>query len=108
MSGIVEKVAVAIVLSSGATDAYTIKGPTKLMPWEIQKPRAKMCIKAALEYLAENVSDEMVLASIMLPDDPKAEQLKAAFKNPKHKDTVERVRASIARALRQAIMEAAQ
>jgi hypothetical protein len=57
---------------------------------------------AALLWLADNVSDEMVLGSILLPNDPKEVPLRLAFKSPKHKDTIERTRASISRAIRAA------
>ena len=59
-------------------------------------------MRAALLFLADNVSDEMVLASILLPNDPKEVPLRLAFKSPKHKDTIERTRASISRAIRAA------
>jgi len=58
--------------------------------------------QASLRWLADHVSDEMVLASILLPNDPKEAQLRLAFKSPKHKDTIERTRASISRAIRAA------
>jgi hypothetical protein len=59
-------------------------------------------MSAALLWLADNVSDEMVLGSILLPNDPKEVPLRLAFKSPKHKDTIERTRASISRAIRAA------
>ena len=58
-----------------------------------------LAMRAAVRYLADNISDEMVFASIALPNDPEIERLKLAFKNPKHKETIERTRGSIARAL---------
>lgn len=68
-------------------------------PRSAASPKA---MQAALNWLADNVSDEMVLASILLPNDPKEVQLRLAFKSPKHKDTIERTRASMSRALRAA------
>lgn len=88
-------------MARAACDADGCDGDYDKNPPEIREALA-VDMKRALLWLADNVSDEMVLASIMLPNDPMAEQLKAAFKNSRHADTIERTRASIARALRAA------
>lgn len=59
-----------------------------------------LAMRAAVRYLAENISDGMVFTSVALPNDPKIERLRLAFKDPKHRDTVNRTRASIARAIK--------
>ena len=59
-------------------------------------------MRGAVLWLSKNVSDEMVFASIALPNDPRRDDLIAAFASPRHKDTIERTRACISRALRAA------
>jgi len=73
--------------------------------YERPEGSAEAAMRAALLFLADNVSDEMVLGSILLPNDPKEVPLRLAFKSPKHKDTIERTRASISRAIRAAAGE---
>ena len=79
-----------------------VKASYDLPPYFGQELTAEKAMRAALLWLADNVSDEMVLGSILLPNDPKEVPLRLAFKSPKHKDTIERTRASISRAIRAA------
>ena len=59
-------------------------------------------MRAALLWLADNVSDEMVFASIALENDPRIDELRKAFKTPKHAETVAKTKACIQRAIRRA------
>lgn len=59
-------------------------------------------MRAVLLWLSQNVSDEMVLASIALENDPRIDELRKAFKTPKHAETIAKTKACIQRAIRRA------
>jgi hypothetical protein len=100
-SDIVKGMARAFVEAKGNDPDYRDPYGAGMFAWEKEVDAMRAC----LNWFADNVTDDVVLASILLPNDPKEAQLRLAFKSPKHKDTIERVRASISRALRAAAGE---
>jgi hypothetical protein len=101
MTDIVKGMARAFVEAKGNNPDYRDPYGARMFAWE--KEVDAIC--ACLNWFADNVTDDVVLASILLPNDPKEAELRLAFKSPKHKDTIERVRASISRAIRAAAGE---
>jgi hypothetical protein len=97
---IVKNMARAFVEAKGNNPDYRDPYGARMFAWE--KEVDAIC--ACLNWFADNVTDDVVLASI----DPKEAQLRLAFKSPKHKDTIERVRASISRAIRAAAGEGSE
>jgi len=67
-----------------------------------KEPSAEKAMRAALMWLADNVSDEMVLSSIALENDTRIDELRKAFKTPKHAETIAKTKACIQRAIRRA------